>query len=303
MENLKDLQVTQSEVLNLLHTTSPYHYVKSLNYKSPYDWQAAILKSRHKRKVINGARQAGKSTIISAKPCHIAKHYPESVSIIIAATEYQAFLDMEKVKEFIAHDPTFPELKRESDRLIVLDNKSWIMVVPATEKSARGPSAPRLILLDEASRIEDIVYTSGVIPMLTDNPDAELISISTPNGKSGFFFKSFKNPKWERYEIRSPWKVIESDLRLEPAEPEDEYKAKCAKKGIIGFNSPRHMDRAEQQFNLEEMGTLMYKQEYGPLFVEPKDQVFDYEDIERLMNSNIAPFEPDKIGIAEPLIL
>ena len=220
----------------------------------------------------------------------------------MAATEYQAWLDMEKIKNFIARDRTYPEIKRDNDRLIMLDNGSWIMVVPATEKAARGPSAPSLILLDEASRIEDIVYKSGIIPMLTENPECELINISTPNGKQGFFFKSFNNPKWERYEVRAPWEVVETELRLIPAEPEEEYRRKCAEKGIKGYDSPRHKNQAEQQFNLEEMGVLLYKQEYGPKFVEPEDQVFSYDDIERMMNSNIEPLKLDEIGEAEPLL-
>lgn len=298
---MKKLQVTKSEAQELLYTISPYHYVRSLGF-TPYKWQRDILRSVHKRKSINGARQAGKSTIVSAKPCHIAKYYPESVSLIVAATEYQAWLDMEKIKNFIARDRTYPEIKRDNDRLIMLGNGSWIMVVPATEKAARGPSAPSLILLDEASRIEDIVYKSGIIPMLTENPECELINISTPNGKQGFFFKSFNNPKWERYEVRAPWEVVETELRLIPAEPEEEYRRKCAEKGIKGYDSPRHKNQAEQQFNLEEMGVLLYKQEYGPKFVEPEDQVFSYDDIERMMNSNIKSLELEAIGEAEPLI-
>ena len=270
---------------------------------TPYEWQEAILRSPHKRKVINGARQAGKSTIVSAKPCHIAKHYPGSVSLIVAATEQQAFYDMEKVKEFIGRDKTYPERDRESDRLVTLENGSWIMVVPATEKAARGPSAPRLILLDEASRIDDIVYTSGIIPMLTENPECELISISTPNGKQGFFFKSFNNPKWERYEVRSPWKVIDIEFRLEEAEPEEEYRGKCAERGIKGYDSPRHKNREEQEFNLGEMGPLMYRQEYGPEFVEPDDQVFGYDEIERMMNGKTEPLELDAVGEAEALTI
>jgi hypothetical protein len=302
LPNSKGLQVTLSEAGELLHTLSPYHYIRSIGF-NPYEWQEAILRSPHKRKVINGARQAGKSTIVSAKPCHIAKFFPASVSLIVAATEQQAFYDMEKVKDFIAHDPNYPKIERSSDRLVTLGNGSWIMVVPATEKAARGPSAPRLILLDEASRIEDIVYRSGIIPMLTDNPECELISISTPNGKEGFFFESFNNPKWERYEVRSPWDVIDIAFSLKPSTPEAEYRQQRTEKGIRGFYSPRHKNREEQEFNLGEMGPLMYRQEYGVQFVEPEDQVFSYDDIERMMNSGAEGIDLGGIGEAEPLTI
>jgi hypothetical protein len=299
---LRRLQATKNEATELLYAISPYHYVRSLGFE-PYEWQKAVLRSLHKRKSINGARQAGKSTIVSAKPCHIAKYYHGSVSLIVAATEQQAFYDMEKVKDFIAHDSNYPKIERNSDRLVTLANGSWIMVVPATEKAARGPSAPRLILLDEASRIEDIVYRSGIIPILTDNPECELINISTPNGRQGFFFESFNNPKWERYLVKSPWKVIDIEFRLEPAEPEEEYRKKSAEKGIRGYYSPRHEDKEEQEFNLGEIGPLMYRQEYGPEFVEPEDQVFGYDDIERMFNSGAEPLETDSIGEAEPLTI
>jgi hypothetical protein len=298
---LKKLQVPKNEAIELLYTLSPYHYVRSLGFK-PYEWQKAILKSSGKRKSINGARQAGKSTIVSAKPCHVAKYYPGSVSLILAATEYQAFLDMEKVKDFIAHDPQYPKIERNSDRLITLANGSWIMVVPATEKAARGPSAPRLIMLDEASRIEDIVYRSGVIPMLTENPECELILISTPHGRLGFFYEAMNNKKWERYEVKSPWEVINIESRLIQAEPEEQYREKCAERGIIGFYSPRHRDQEEQEFNLGEMGSLMYQQEYGVQFVEPEDQVFGYDEIERMFSNRCKPLIIDDIGECEPLI-
>jgi hypothetical protein len=297
----KRLQVTISEAAELLYTLSPSHYIRSLGF-TPYEWQEDVLRSGHKRKVINGARQAGKSTIVSAKPCHIARHYPASVSLIVAATEQQAFYDMEKVKDFIAHDPQYPEIERNSDRLVTLSNGSWIMVVPATEKAARGPSAPRLILLDEASRIEDMVYRSGIIPMLTDNRECELISISTPNGRQGFFFESFNNPKWERYEVKSPWEIIDMEFRLTEGAPEDEYRKLRAGRGIRGFYSPRHMNKAEQEFNLGEMGPLMYRQEYGVEFVEPEDQVFSYDDIERMMGGKTEGIDLERIGEAEPLI-
>jgi hypothetical protein len=261
------------------------------------------MRSGHKRKVINGARQAGKSTIVSAKPCHVAKFYPKSISIIIAATERQAFLDMEKVKDFMLHDAEYPKIIRSSDQLVTLDNGSWILVVAATEKAARGPSAPRLILLDEASRIEDTVYKSGVIPMLTNNPECELISISTPNGRTGFFFESFNNPKWERYEVRSPWEVLDIEFRLEGRENEAEYRKKRAERGISAWYSPRHQDMAEQEFNLVEMGPLMYRQEYRCEFVEPEDQVFSYEEIERLTSSEVNSIAFDGIGEAESLEL
>jgi hypothetical protein len=296
------MKLTADEAEDLLFTLSPLRYIQSLGFK-PYKWQEDVLRSGHKRKVINGARQAGKSTIVCAKPCHVAKYYPGSVSIIAAPTEQQAFYDMEKVKAFIKSDTGYPDMKRWSDRLIVLDNKSWILVVPATETSARGPSAPRLILLDEASRIEDAVYRSGILPMLNNSPECELISISTPNGQKGFFYESWNNPAWERFEVRSPWDVIDMEFRLAEAEGEEEYRRRLAGKNIRGYYSTQHKDKAMQEFLLAEMGTYMYRQENLVEFVEPRDQIFSYDEIDRLRRSAARPLALDGIGTAEPLLI
>lgn len=284
-----------SEYLDLLYTLSPNAYIKSLGF-TPFMWQSDILSSWFSRKVINGARQSGKSTIISSKPCHKAKFFPGSLSIILAATEKQAVEDMEKIKDFICLDAQYPLVIRDSDSLIELSNKSRVLVVPATEKAARGYSAPDIIILDEASRIEDGVYRSGVIPMLTDNEKCELLAISSPNGRAGFFFKANQSLRWERYEVRSPWDVLDLDMRLVPAMTEKKYQNLKMKEEIRSYYSPRHKNLEEQQNNLEEMGPLMYRQEYCCEFVEPEDQVFNYDDIAAAFENKAKPLDTS-IGV------
>ncbi len=273
---------TNLAMTQMLHGLSRDHYISSLGWKL-FPWQQNVLTSRHKRKLINGARQSGKSTVVSSVPCHTAKYYPKSLSIILAPTQKQATEDILKVKEFMASDPSYPELKRESQEELALDNGSRILVIPATEKSARGYSKPRVLVLDEASRIPDVVYKSGVRPMLTDNPECELFIISTPNGKQGFFYDAYTtSERWERYEIRSPWQVNQMDSwHLNEYMPEEEYQEIMKARGILSWFSPRHYNMDEQEENLESMGKQQYQQEYCCEFVEQEDMVFSYEDIER----------------------
>jgi hypothetical protein len=258
-------------------------YIRSLGFK-PFEWQTDILESQARRKIVNGARQSGKSTIIASTPSHRARYWPKSLSIVLAATERQAVEDIEKIKDFISRDPTYPEIMRDSDSLIELSNGSRILVVPATEKAARGYSNPDIIILDEASRIEDAVYKSGVRPMLTDNEKCELIAISTPNGRMGFFANAWASDRWERYEVRSPWEIGEDKWTLVETMPERRYRETMAKRGIKGYYSPRHHVFSEQQENLIEMGADMYRQEYLCEFVEPDEQTFTYDEVDAIMH-------------------
>lgn len=266
----------------------------------PFQWQMDILNSDHKRKVINGARQSGKSTIVSSIPCHRARFYPKSLSIIVASTERQAQEDMEKINDYIARDEFYPKIVRNSDSLIELANRSRIVVVPGTEKSARGYSSPDIIILDECSRIDDIVFQSGIMPMLTDNEKCELLLISTPNGKSGFFHNACQSETWERYEVRSPWDVSVDGWGLVEAIDEDKYRREREKRGITAYYSYRHRIFSEQMGNLDEMGRDMFKQEYCCEFVEPNEQVFSYDEIDAIFSRRVEPLSMS-FGSAKPL--
>lgn len=273
----------------LLYALDRNLYLKDIGFNL-FDWQADVINATSHRKVILASRQAGKSTVVSAIPCHTAKYYPKSVSLILAPTETQAGLNMSKVKDFISLDPNYPKIKRNSDSLVELENGSKIYVVPATDKAARGYSKPRCIVLDEASRILDVVYTSGIRPMLTDNPDCELIALSTPFGKTGFFYQSLQKPYWDKYFVRSPFEITEDrngnqDVHRVDAEELKVIQAQFEARGIKFYISDRHYSYEEQVENLYEMGKLQYQQEYMCEFVDPVDNVFSYEDIEALRNS------------------
>lgn len=276
---------------DILCTLSRSYYLESLGFNL-FDWQKAVIDSHSKRKAILASRQAGKSTVVSSIPCHTAKYFPKSLSLILAPNEVQAGLCMSKVKDFMALDINYPKIVRNSDSYVKLFNGSEIYVVVATEGAARGYSKPRCIVMDEASRIENAVYTSGIRPMLTDNVDCELSILSTPNGKDGFFYNSFSKDYWDKFFIRTPFDLfLDSDGNYDLRHlTEDEViamKAKESKKGMKFFISNRHYILEEQQENFFEMGLQKYKQEYLCEFVEPNDSVFSYDDIEGLGNSTI----------------
>lgn len=276
-------------------------YLRSIGF-TPFEWQTAFLRDQAKMKILNGARQCGKSTITSAEACHAARFTNKALVIIEAPTEVQAGLDMEKLFDFIAHDPKYPKIERKSDSQIVLVNGSRIRVVIATDKSSRGYSNPDMIILDEASRIPDVVYRSGVRPMLTDNSKCELILLSTPFGKDGFFYRAWTSidGAWSKYEVRSPWTVREDDQRrlIRHDMPREEHERREALHIKFRY-SPRHEDFEEQSENLREMGMQQYLQEYCCDFVETEHAAFSYTDIDRMFSAPAEDDEPSLFPVEE----
>lgn len=282
---------------------SPAFYARTLGFPG-YGWQDDYLDSDSKRRIVNGSRQSGKSTSVVALPCHGAKYHPGSLHIIGAAVEKQAYEDIEKAKDFIGRDPSL-KIERTSDELIQVSYNglpsSRIMVVTATEKSFRGYSQPMTLTLDEASRIADVVYGSGVRPMLTQNPRCVLTMLSTPNGRSGFFARAWasKDKRWEKFLIRAPWDVIDETWDLVPAMPFEEFRLSNLFRGIRAYYSTRHEDHTEQLDNLKEMGPRMYRQEYLTEFVEAEGQIFRYADIEFLKNSEALGLPPSGFDVSD----
>lgn len=272
---------------------NPPIYLKHIGFHA-FEWQDIVASSESHRIILLCSRQAGKSTIVSSIPCHTAKYQSGSLNIVIAPTEDQAKEDILKIKDFIAHDPTYPELKRDGSDVIALDNGSRIIVVVATDRSARGYSKPRTVVLDEASRIPDVVYKSGVVPMMNHNPQGKIYMLSTPFGKSGFFYNTWtrKTTTWTKIFVRTPYDVNPmNSLDLIDAEPEEDFRARCAEDGIIGLYSPNHANREEQLAILEEVGETQYQQEFCCDFVEMEGQVFRDADLARYFAAKGTPFE------------
>lgn len=260
------------------------YYLESIGFHL-FPWQRAVLRDQATRITICGARQSGKSTILSGVCCHTAKYKPGSLSVILAPTKLQASEDIGKVRDFMTRDPDYPTVRRSGAEEIVLENRSRILVLTATDTAARGFSKPAVVLFDEASRIDDSVY-DAVRPMITGSRTSVIYEISTPFGKKGFFYDHFsrvgsqeRKIKRSRYLVKAPWQVVRTSGKPVLARiPLDEIE------GVHCFFSPRHEDETEQLEALDQMKEMQYRQEYGCEFVDAEDQVFRQDLIDALFD-------------------
>lgn len=275
-----------------IYGCDPVRYLRSIDL-NVFPWQAEVLSDESTRICIDGARQGGKSTLMSAIVCHCAKYRPRSLAVILAPTLMQAGEDMMKIKQFIARDRRYPKLTRSGAQEISTAKGSRILVLTASDDAARGFSNPDIILFDEASRIPDDVF-EAVRPMITNNPRARIYEISTPNGKKGFFYDHFSSPRWSRYLVRSPFSAVQGFNGPELISLTDEEARDILKRNlkptaeadrIRFFFSPRHYNEAEQEDALSGMHIRKYQQEYGCEFVDAEDQVFSQDLIEMMFSS------------------
>jgi phage FluMu gp28-like protein len=165
------------------------------------DWQAEYLECEAPRRLLNASRQSGKSTVAALDGLHDALSVPGSLVLIIAPSERQSLETFRKVGEF--YNRLGHSVPADSERKLGMEllNGSRIEGLPGSEKTIRGFSAPRRVIMDEASRIEDETFTA-VLPMLAIGGGA-MDLLSTPAGKRGFFYNAAESAiaEWERWTI------------------------------------------------------------------------------------------------------
>ena len=222
----------------------------------PDGWQEDFLRSSADRVLLNCSRQSGKSTMSAVIALHRALYHPGSLVLCLAPALRQSQELFGKVAGFYRDlgRPVAPQGERKLS--LELENGSRIITLPGSEKTIRGFSGATLLLVDEASRVDDGLYYA-IRPMLAVS-GGRLMMLSTPAGRRGVFHEEWTNGEgWERYEI--------------PAE---------------------EVPRIPPGFLAEERAALpafIYEQEYCCRFIETGDQLFGYDLVASSITDEVAP--------------
>jgi hypothetical protein len=223
---------------------------------SPDAWQRQLLGSTSKRILMNASRQSGKSTMSAVIALHRAIYHPGSLILCLAPALRQSQELFAKIAGFYTTlgRPVAPQSERRLG--LELENGSRIITLPGSEKTVRGYSGASLLLVDEASRVDDALYFA-IRPMLAVS-GGSLMLLSTPYGKRGVFYEEWMDGAgWERYEVlasqcpRIPATFLEEERRALPAR--------------------------------------VFRQEYECSFEETDDQVFAHEDVAAAISSEVTP--------------
>ena len=221
---------------------------------APDAWQAQLLRSQSQRILLNCSRQSGKSTVTAALAMHTAIYEAHALILLLSpglrqsGELFRKCLDIYRALE----RPVAPEA--ESALRLELENGSRIVSLPGTEATVRSFSGVKLLIIDEASRVEDALYMA-VRPMLAVS-GGRLVLLSSPFGTRGFYWEAWKHrAQWDYYEV--------------PA-------TECP--------------RITQEFLEEEretMGDWWYQQEYECKFLDALTAAFRSEDVERIVKPGV----------------
>ena len=229
----------------------------------PDDWQRRFLESTAKRIIINTSRQVGKSTTTATKAVHRAKRKKQFI-LLLAPSERQSLELMRKVNDVLLLDKSLESIPSNKKSEKEFTNGSRILSLPASEKTIRGYSAVDLMIIDEASRVTESLMNT-VSPMLAVS-DGDLIILSTPWIKSGFFYELWNDDdnEWEKFKV--------------PA-------TEC----------PR-LSKEFLEGERRRMGDLWFRREYMCEFVEGDETLFSFDLIRSAFENRVQTYydQPDQ---------
>jgi hypothetical protein len=238
-------------------TTDPLEFLTTRLDFHPDPAQTTLIQSPQNRVIVNCCRQWGKSTLTAALAVFRSVSSPESLTLILSPSERQSAEFLHKAATFLQRLGIRTRSDGHNATSLLLPNRSRIIGLPARDATIRGFSAVSLLIIDEASRLPDHVY-HAIRPMLAVS-SGDLWMLSTPWGKSGFFYQTWANggPQWTRLQV--------------PA-------AECPR------ISPTYLE--EERLNL---GETLFKQEYCCDFVDPIDSVFSLDDYDIALSPTVSP--------------
>lgn len=164
-------------------------------------WQAKLLRSTAQRHLMLCTRQAGKSTTTAALALYEALYNSPALVLLLSPSLRQSQELFKKVLSYYRAMKKPVPTRNESALQIEFENGSRIIALPGSESTIRGYSGVRLLIVDEASRVDDALYFS-IRPMLAVS-GGRLVMLTTPFGKRGAFFEAWEKggPDWERTKI------------------------------------------------------------------------------------------------------
>jgi hypothetical protein len=240
---------------DLVYALDPVKFAGSLGFDCD-PWQAKVLRWEGRQLILNCHRQSGKSTTTSLLAVHRAIYHPDSLILLVSPTQRQSSELFRKCVAWLnrlEHRPAMPEDNKLS---CGLGNGSRIVSLPSTESNVRGFSGPSLIIIDEAARVSDQLYFA-IRPMLASS-GGQLIQMSTPNGKIGFFWYTWdQGIGWDRVMVPAT-----ESTRITPEFLEEERRT---------------------------MGEYYFNQEYLCVFQDRLDQPFSSEHVMRALTTEIQP--------------
>ena len=164
--------------------------------------QRQVLESTAARGILNCTRQWGKSTVAAVKAIHRAVTAPGSMILVASPSSRQSGEFIHKASVLMRRAGMKVKGDGFNEMSLQFENGSRIVGLPGVEGTVRGFSSVSLMLIDEASRLDEAMY-QALRPMLAVG-SGDLWLMSTPHRKRGFFYEIWEHGGADWFRVKAP---------------------------------------------------------------------------------------------------
>ncbi len=246
---------------------TPSKFVENIIGIEPTYYQKEFMDHPAERKAFVAGRQVGKSRVASWMALHFAVTHPNTTTLVTADALRQSSELFQTIQGEIGESEMSDEMwgiERQTQTIMEFDNGSRIMCVPTgrSGNKIRGFTAD-MVIVDEAAFIEDHIFEDVLEPMMFVS-DGKMVLISTPFGKSGYFYQKATDPNWySTYEER------DGEMR-----------------GISSYDNPHASEEKIDDFMSGKTQVTIDQEVYGR-FTEDANSFFSQDLVKSCVDSNV----------------
>lgn len=186
------------------------------------DYQKTFFKNKKKRKIFIASRQSGKSFVAATILVFKALSKKFGTSLCVSVNQNSASEIIKKcsqVAEAVKLLTNGRITYQASFDKIVFNNGSRVISLSSNPAGIRGYTATCCVI-DEAAFVEHLDQIMQAIgPTLTRDKNAELIILTTPAGRNGYFYqmyeKALSNPETWYVQHTTIFDAIEDGLKID----------------------------------------------------------------------------------------
>ena len=161
-------------------------------------WQAKLLTERPRRALLCAA--ASGKTETADRSHGAACAIVQLILLQLSPSQRQSQELFRLVLLFHAKLADAPELVAESALRAEMANGARSVALPGSERTTRGYAAAKLVVIDEAARVDDALM-AAIRPTLGVS-DGSLIALTTPAGRRGWFYEVWiGDNSWHRVKV------------------------------------------------------------------------------------------------------
>ena len=283
---LKPIPQSFSQFCSLLNIRSGTKVVKFTLY--PYQIELVNCIAENQSTIVVKPRQMGLTETIGALVLHKACLNPGYAAVVLSRSQSDTSNVAKRVRRMLDSIPQYAVAENDNLQRIKIKNGGELFFRQSTPDGCRGLESISDIFFDEWSFVKEAsrIFDSAIPTTSACGDDARIIMVSTPNGKSGFYWDTLT--RGENRDIEELIDEIRNGI-IDPVQHWIDENKWCKfichwKAHPLYSKRPNYLEEISERFKLSRE---VVNQEFDLCFTDSQSNVFSLESIRKAIGEGV----------------